>query len=394
MGIWGAKLYQDDLALDIKEEYIGKLERGLDNQKALEEVIKENEESLEDDVEKTVFWLALADTMWKVGRLTQEVKQKALQIINKEENLKIWKEQGSKREYEIRKEELNKLREKLNSPMPKEKQLCKKEKKLSSNRQKSKWNIGDTYAYQLKSEKAKELGLYKRYLIFRKIADSEIYPKSIAGIVYIQITKTEQLPQNEEEINRLEYIIMSNMGNVRHKYRTTMKRITQKCMKEEMIYVGNYLEVKMPEDEYIEEQEINMSLCGWEQVTPYIIEKVIRLGTNKKPVYYEVDPKNISDSHVRFLMRVRHYEKVLKIIPPEGAIVKDDPLLYIALIDSMMIGGFVKNPVGGVGETVKQEAYRRIEELRNIINKRTEKEEQLQVLNELEDKIRKFNSGL
>lgn len=42
MGIWGAKLYQDNLAIDIKEEYIGKLERGLDNQKALEEVIKEN----------------------------------------------------------------------------------------------------------------------------------------------------------------------------------------------------------------------------------------------------------------------------------------------------------------------------------------------------------------
>ncbi len=394
MGIWGAKLYQDDLALDIKEEYIGKLERGLDNQKALEEVIKENEESLEDDVEKTVFWLALADTMWKVGRLTQEVKQKALQIINKEENLKIWKEQGSKREYEIRKEELNKLREKLNSPMPKEKQLCKKEKKLSSNRQKSKWNIGDTYAYQLKSEKAKELGLYKRYLIFRKIADRKEKTRDIPGIVYIQITKTEQLPQNVEEINRLEYIIMSNMGNVRHEYRTKINGMTQRCMKEELIYLGNYLDIETPDDEYVKEQEIDIELWLWKQINSYFIESSIKLGTNKKPVYYEVDPKNISDSHVRFLMRVRHYEKVLKIIPPEGAIVKDDPLLYIALIDSMMIGGFVKNPVGGVGETVKQEAYRRIEELRNIINKRTEKEEQLQVLNELEDKIRKFNNGL
>ena len=80
MGIWGTKLYQDDLALDVKEEYIGKIERGLSNQKALEEIIKENEEYLEDDVEKTVFWLVLADTMWRTGRLTQKVKERALQI--------------------------------------------------------------------------------------------------------------------------------------------------------------------------------------------------------------------------------------------------------------------------------------------------------------------------
>ena len=93
-------------------------------------------------------------------------------------------------------------------------------------------------------------------------------------------------------------------------------------------------------------------------------------------------------------MRVRYYEKVLNIIPPEGAIVKEDPLLYIALVDSMMIGGFVKNPVGGVGETVKQEAYKRIEILREIISQREdeEKEKKLQVLNEIKEKIQKFNN--
>ena len=76
MGTWGAKLYQDDLALDIKEDYIEKLKSGKTNEEALNEILEMYEESIEDEEEGPIFWLVLADTMWKVGRLTKTVKEK------------------------------------------------------------------------------------------------------------------------------------------------------------------------------------------------------------------------------------------------------------------------------------------------------------------------------
>ena len=88
MGTWGAKLYQDDLALDIKEDYIEKLKSGKTNEEALKEILEMYEESIKDEEEGPIFWLVLADTMWKVGRLTKEVKEKAIQEIERGTNLK------------------------------------------------------------------------------------------------------------------------------------------------------------------------------------------------------------------------------------------------------------------------------------------------------------------
>lgn len=122
--------------------------------------------------------------------------------------------------------------------------------------------MGDTYAYKIQNSKYKD-----RYLIIRKIDNCE-YESSIryqSAIVYIQITSNKELPRNEKEINKLEYIIIS-------------------------------------------------------------------------------------------------------------------------LVDSLMIGGFVKNPVGTITEDVKQETYKRIDELRDRINSSTgnEKEKRIEILNDFE----------
>ncbi len=84
MGIWGTKLYENDLALDLKEEYIEKLKSGIENKEALEQIKQEYKEEIEDNDEETVFWMVLADTMWNLGKMTDEVKNKALQSIEKD----------------------------------------------------------------------------------------------------------------------------------------------------------------------------------------------------------------------------------------------------------------------------------------------------------------------
>lgn len=394
MGVFGVKIYEDDLALDVKEGYLDKLKKGIKDEVALKEIIKEYKDYINDIDDGPVFWIALANTMWKVGRLTEKVKKEALNAIDK--NLIKWKRETDEKEYKLREKELLKFKDKINKEMPKIKIYAENKKKLAKKNENKKyqWNIGDVYAYKLDNEKAKELNLNGKYLIFRKIEDGLNKGRSIAIITYVQITNDEQLPKSKKDLEELPYIVISNMGNVRHEYRIELVNISQKFIKDELIYLGNYLETQLPKDEYIVSNKMNIPWYKINQID-FLLHDYKILGTNKEPVYYEVDPRDIEDSKIRFLMRARYYEEKLNITPPEGSIVKDDPLLYIALVDSMMIGGIVLNPVGSLTDEMKQEAYKRIEILKNIIKEREDKtkEEKLKILDELKTKIENFDSN-
>ena len=119
MGAWGTGLYQDDDTCDIKDEYLTYLRIGMSNEEALEELIECNEELIEDEEIGPLFWLALADTQWRYGRLTKEVKEKALEVINSEKDLERWEE--DKKLYEKRKKVLEDLKERLNTKQTEEK---------------------------------------------------------------------------------------------------------------------------------------------------------------------------------------------------------------------------------------------------------------------------------
>ena len=154
MGTWGVNLYQDDTALDVKEEYKYKLHMGKTNEEATEEIIEENQDLIEDIEEQSLFWFVLADTQWNLGRLEEYVKNEALKYIELGTDLERWKDDTKL--YEKRRKVLEKLREKLLTPQP-------EEKKISKYRiYKCEWKIGDVFAYKLKSEYAKQNKLEKR----------------------------------------------------------------------------------------------------------------------------------------------------------------------------------------------------------------------------------------
>ena len=134
MGAWGAGLYQDDVSCDVKEGYRDWLSVGKSNEEATNIMIEYNRDFIEDEEDGPVFWLALADTQWKCGRLMKEVKEEALNQMDN--NLKRWKEEGT-REYNKRKKVLENLKERLESPQPPEKKI--KKLKLS----KAYWKVGD-----------------------------------------------------------------------------------------------------------------------------------------------------------------------------------------------------------------------------------------------------------
>ena len=165
MGTWGPKLYEDDLAEDIKNEYEELLEKGKNNRDAIEDIYQIYKEEIEDPDEKSVFWMVLADILYKNKNLTEFVKEKALKEIELGENLERWKNEASEEDYIIRKKEIDKLKKKLNSYQECEKNIGTKNKSIKkiANNNILEWKIGDTYAYKIQDSKFEG-----QYFILRK----------------------------------------------------------------------------------------------------------------------------------------------------------------------------------------------------------------------------------
>ena len=123
MGAWGVAILSDDIAEDIKLLYKDLLANEYSNEDASRIVIEEYKNEL-DDEETIVFWLVFASIQWKLGRLQENVKQEALQIIESGADLARWQEEPKLQKK--REVVLNKLREQLHSPQPEAKKVPKR----------------------------------------------------------------------------------------------------------------------------------------------------------------------------------------------------------------------------------------------------------------------------
>ncbi|PDZ68374.1 hypothetical protein CON30_10655 [Bacillus cereus] len=123
MGAWGVAILSDDIAEDIKLMYKDLLANEYSNEDASRSVIEEYKNEL-DDEETIMFWLVFASIQWKLGRLQENVKQEALQIIESGADLARWEEEPKL--HKKREVVLNKLREQLHSPQPEAKKVPKR----------------------------------------------------------------------------------------------------------------------------------------------------------------------------------------------------------------------------------------------------------------------------
>jgi hypothetical protein len=119
MGTWGTSIFSDDFAADIRGEFRDKIGNGVSPESATIELISEYKEELADPDEATVFWLTLASAQWKLGRLQDMVKQKALEIISTGIAADRWADNA--KDYQKRQVVLAKLKSQLlgNQPAPK-----------------------------------------------------------------------------------------------------------------------------------------------------------------------------------------------------------------------------------------------------------------------------------
>jgi hypothetical protein len=83
----GAGLYDDDAGHDIRSGYRELVADGLSGEAATDALVAEWGDALSEPDEAAAFWLALADTQWKVGRLEDRVRERALGLIASGEDL-------------------------------------------------------------------------------------------------------------------------------------------------------------------------------------------------------------------------------------------------------------------------------------------------------------------
>lgn len=121
MGAWGTGIYSNDVAEDVKDTYIGLLKSGKSDDEALSALLGEYADELDDPEDELDLYFVLADIMWKYGRLTEEIKKKALDNIEKDLKCGRW---TTKQELKQREKKLSELKDKLGSPMPQRKKVA------------------------------------------------------------------------------------------------------------------------------------------------------------------------------------------------------------------------------------------------------------------------------
>ena len=90
MGTWGAAIFADDDAQDLREEYRTILADAQSDTAASDAAAREYGADLTRLEDTTAFWLALALTQWKLGRVDPRVRAAALRIIDEDIDLAKW----------------------------------------------------------------------------------------------------------------------------------------------------------------------------------------------------------------------------------------------------------------------------------------------------------------
>ncbi len=96
MGAWGAGLFQDDDAADLRDEWLDEYKRTGSAAEATAAVRKAFKSGFKDSDEGPVLTLALATVLWRHGVLDAKTRAEALSVIDKEKGLDRWRDEGEK----------------------------------------------------------------------------------------------------------------------------------------------------------------------------------------------------------------------------------------------------------------------------------------------------------
>lgn len=101
MGVWGLDIYEDDLAVDIRAEFEGYLDEGMDENEAIEELLLNNDSLVEDNEESGTFILTIG-LLAKENEVHNNKIKKLLKELKNNKNYWAYLQEDSVELYESR----------------------------------------------------------------------------------------------------------------------------------------------------------------------------------------------------------------------------------------------------------------------------------------------------
>lgn len=143
MGTWGHKIFDSDLAADLRNEFRDAVAGGLSTKKATDRVLAAWHATLDDPEDGPEAWIALVEAQREAGRLDPRVKKQAIAVLASGGDLARWQREAPALASQ-REAVLKRLRASLDKPLP-------AAKKIKARRQnETELEAGDLLAFRLR----------------------------------------------------------------------------------------------------------------------------------------------------------------------------------------------------------------------------------------------------
>lgn len=231
-------------------------------------------QEINDDDDVYDVYFSLADVMWKKGRLTENILNKALELIPLEEQSGRWEKQGL---HKSRHKVLMKLQEELLSEMPPRKKIpIHKPYKIG-------WEAGDVYTFKIKNppDGYEEYKDWYALLYIDKIVIEDWNVRSVNDEVaemYAFLIKDK--PSDVTVINKATRICFMEGGKSGNVYRVKLLEASKRERPKDIEFIGKFSEFKYPEKEH---RQINLFFwLLYERDILWGYEKQLRLEKEQK----------------------------------------------------------------------------------------------------------------
>lgn len=120
MGAWGTGFWQNDTALEVKEDFRKYFKYGSTDKDGIDYVIEKTID-INDDDDGPVVTMVIAGELWRIGRLDDEWHKKA--VSASERDLAKWKSEVDQKTYNQHARSIKKFIDKLAAPQPEAKKI-------------------------------------------------------------------------------------------------------------------------------------------------------------------------------------------------------------------------------------------------------------------------------
>lgn len=227
---------------EIQTEYLTLREKGMSRESAVVALCKsyEAEITIGETDDGVLFWIGLADAQYALKELSYDIAQKGLYSLDRLETSQI---NISRRDTSVRRQNYAK------APMP-EKNIGRRK------RYRCRWSMGDTYAHMICGTEAQQLGIEGKYALIRKVDESKFGDGRILPVVTVSIWDSVPFPKDSHEFQLVPFLRMESgrLGAPEGKYEYRAELLIkneQQLSDMQLQYIGNFLDVPMPEDEVI-----------------------------------------------------------------------------------------------------------------------------------------------